>query len=308
MILRHGETAYLFPLLFLLTTVPVRSEFGWPAGTYGMPEPATGCPNFGDIAFKRGYTYHNTEDEHPANKRSQNYHFAGNFSQHGVQQRFCIKEESQGSPEIWPEGKYCLYKKGVCPGGLEEGYVKWDDEHATLDQANKQVGAVPDGDYDKKHTTLKYCCSTKGDANTPISLPNTKPFYLMAYGSPQCQNVAGTRASMEFIKFDDNDRGSENKFDGATPFGPSEDLFNTKIYYCYYEPGEASTEDLGTGKKVLAKDYKHTSSGLAVLIGCGVAGIIVGTASIAFATKRVLGARSRTDFDPADIDPVPDAP
>lgn len=82
---------------------------------------------------------------------------------------------------------------GVCPGGLEEGYVKWDDEHATLDQANKQVGAVPDGDYDKKHTTLKYCCSTKGDANTPISLPNTKPFYLMAYGSPQCQNVAGTR-------------------------------------------------------------------------------------------------------------------
>lgn len=160
MILRHGETAYLFPLLFLLTTVPgmlvcicyklrrsystskhslsifvalvyvritvllsngidvkililVRSEFGWPAGTYGMPEPATGCPNFGDIAFKRGYTYHNTEDEHPANKRSQNYHFAGNFSQHGVQQRFCIKEESQSSPEIWPEGKYCLYKKGL---------------------------------------------------------------------------------------------------------------------------------------------------------------------------------------------------
>lgn len=58
---------------------------------------------------------------------------------------------------------------------------------------------------------------------------------------------------MEFIKFDDNDKGSENRFGGAHPYGPSEDLFNTKIYYCFYEPGEVSTEDLGTGKKVLSK-------------------------------------------------------
>ena len=58
---------------------------------------------------------------------------------------------------------------------------------------------------------------------------------------------------MEFIKFDDNDRGGRSGFGGAHPFGPSEDLFNTKIYYCYYEPGEESTEDLGTGKSVNAK-------------------------------------------------------
>lgn len=58
---------------------------------------------------------------------------------------------------------------------------------------------------------------------------------------------------MEFIKFDDNDKGGSSGFGGAHPFGPNEDLFNTKIYYCYYEPGEESTEDLGTGKKVLSK-------------------------------------------------------
>ena len=90
----------------------VNADFGWPAGTYGLPEPASGCPNFGEVSWKRGYTYHNTEDEYPSNKRSQNYHFAGNFSQHGIQQRFCIKDNPQGRKENWPDGKYCIYKKG----------------------------------------------------------------------------------------------------------------------------------------------------------------------------------------------------
>lgn len=58
---------------------------------------------------------------------------------------------------------------------------------------------------------------------------------------------------MEFIKFDNNDRGSQSGFGGTHPYGPEEDLFNTKVYYCYYEPGEESTEDLGLGKKVLTK-------------------------------------------------------
>jgi len=58
---------------------------------------------------------------------------------------------------------------------------------------------------------------------------------------------------LEFIKFDDNDRGSQSGFGGAHPYGPEEDFFNTKVYYCYYEPGEESTEDLGLGKKVLTK-------------------------------------------------------
>lgn len=52
---------------------------------------------------------------------------------------------------------------------------------------------------------------------------------------------------------------------------------------------------------------KASSSGLAVAIGCGVAGAIVGTASIAFATKRILAHRARAAYDLID-DPKPDGP
>ncbi len=43
----------------------------------------------------------------------------------------------------------------------------------------------------------------------------------------------------EFIKFDDDDQGNTDGTGGAYPYGPSEDPFNLKIYYCYYEPGNA---------------------------------------------------------------------
>ena len=93
----------------------VSSEYKWPSGAYGLPEPATGCPFVGKVnTWKQGFTYHNTEDEFPANKRSQSYHFAANFSQHGIQQRFCVRDEptADDNKNIWPEGKYCVYKKG----------------------------------------------------------------------------------------------------------------------------------------------------------------------------------------------------
>jgi len=102
----------LFNVLFYFS---VSSEYSWPSGTYGLPETASGCPYVGkESSWKRGYTYHNTEDEFPANKRSQSYHFAANFSQHGIQQRFCIKDQQEHNEKgrDWPDGKYCIYKKG----------------------------------------------------------------------------------------------------------------------------------------------------------------------------------------------------
>ena len=111
---REGYTFQIWCNSFLwhISLFSASAEFGWPSGTYGLPEPASGCPSFGEVTWKRGYTYHNTEDEYPSNKRSQNYHFAGNFSQHGIQQRFCIKDNPVGRKEGWPDGKYCIYKKG----------------------------------------------------------------------------------------------------------------------------------------------------------------------------------------------------
>jgi len=304
---RKMELKYL--LFFSSIILAVRCELMWPSGTYGIPEAVTGCPDFSGTSWKRGYTYHDTADIEPANKRSANYHLAGNFTQHGIEQRFCIKDKPEGGSEFWPEGKYCIYKKGVCPTNMDEGSIKWDDEHSKLDQRNRHVGVLPDGNYEETSTEVKYCCSTKGDVTKPINLPNTAPFYLMTYDSPTCQKVAGMKASSEFIKFDDNDKGNTNAAVGAHPYGPSEDKFNTKVYYCYYEPGEESTDDLGTGKSI-QDDKEHapkSSSGLAVAIGCGVAGAIVGTASIVFTTRRILAARAKGLADGME-GPKPDAP
>jgi len=277
----------------------------WPSGTYGLPQPLSGCPDDTKTYFRAGWTYHDTEDDNPENQRSNIYHLAGNFSQHGIQQNFCIKDNPDGGSEFWPDGNYCLYKKGKCPTNMVEGFIRWDDEQSLIDLNDKHEGDLPDGIYEKTHTTIRYCCMSGGNVNTPIELPALKPFYLMSFKSSQCQKVAGMRVTSEFVKFDDDDQGNTDAADGAHPYGPSEDPFNLKIYYCYYEPGQQSTDDIGTGKDVLGKASKAPSnSGLAVAIGCGVAGAIVGTASIAFATKRILAHRARANFEEL---PQPDA-
>ena len=127
--------------------------------------------------------------------------------------------------------------QGVCPSGLKEGFIRWDDEQSEIDYKDKHFGDLPDGVYEKSHTTINYCCSTKGNVNNPIQLPALKPFYLLTYDSAQCQKVAGTKVTSEFIKFDDDDQGNTDAAGGSHPYGPSEDPFNLKIYYCYYEPG-----------------------------------------------------------------------
>ena len=86
----------------------------WPSGTYGLPQPRIGCPDDTELTWKTGWTYHDTEDDDPANQRSAISHMAGNFTQHGIQQKFCIKDSAAGGSDFWPDGKYCMYKKGEC--------------------------------------------------------------------------------------------------------------------------------------------------------------------------------------------------
>lgn len=57
------------------------------------------------------------------------------------------------------------------------------------------------------------------------------------YDLVQCQKVVGIKVISEFIKFDDDDQGNIDVVGGFYFYGFSEDLFNFKIYYCYYELG-----------------------------------------------------------------------
>ena len=87
----------------------------------------------------------------------------------------------------WPQGKYCIYKKGAgCPRGLQAGFVYWDDEN--IDNKNHFNGDLPEGEYTDK-TKISFCCSTTGKAESEIVLPTEKPFYLFPYGDTTCQKV-----------------------------------------------------------------------------------------------------------------------
>ncbi len=63
------------------------------------------------------------------------------------------------------------------------------------------------------------------------------PFYLLAYGSAECQSVKGATVQSEFIQWDDEDKGNRNDNSQVVPYAVKKNRWNTKIYYCYYEFG-----------------------------------------------------------------------
>lgn len=328
-------------LLIMLTT---RFQYyadglSWPSGSYGLPRPITGCPNY----WKEGVRYQDTEDEHSNNKKSGSYHLSGSVNRHGVRQEFCTKEDSVFD-EVglqWPDGQYCIYKYGSeCPEGLHEGWVFWDDENIEeLDGGNMVQGVVPEGVYEKD-TLIYFCCNNKGIKSKPIELPLNNQFYLLAYRSAECQQVKGAKVTSEFVQWDDEDRGNTNAHSKFVPYGVELDSWNTRIFYCYYDTGicgkhgtfcrnstiddsfeqEKSVivenpnydkEKSSTLRNFLEKRTKGHSA-VAVAIGCSVAGIIVGTALTVVLVKRYLNAKLagynsiKVDRNDEESFPLPD--
>lgn len=166
----------------------------WPDGTYGLPEPTTGCP----IGWLTGSTYHNTEDDQNNNRRSNfSNHFSGMFNSRGIEQNFCIKvnslnnsNETLSNKILWPDGQYCIYKKGDCPTEMLSGSIYWDDEKSQQDLPNSHEGALPDGNYTLTSTLIEFCCKTNGSVDIPINLPTEIPFYLFPYKNKTCQKVS----------------------------------------------------------------------------------------------------------------------
>eukprot|EP00111_Clytia_hemisphaerica_P007703 TCONS_00022387-protein len=207
----------------------------WPKGRYGLPKPVTGCPTSDKTRWKTGFRYHDTEDDGTENQRSDNFHLAANFSEDGISHEFCIKDDFEGEGE-WPAGRYCIYKRGpLCPQGLDQGFVIWDDENT--DNQDDKGGALPEGEY-TEDTKIYFCCSDKGIKDNQIALPTKKPFFLFAYKSINCQKVQNMRATSEFIKWDDEDRGNADYEEGAYPFGIHRFQKDHMLFLCYYEPNK----------------------------------------------------------------------
>ena len=148
---------------------------------------------------------------------------------------FIIFREDVGKESIFFfSGQYCIYKKGACPNGLHSGWVLWDDEDTS--NQNDEGGKLPDGVYDQD-TKIFICCRTDGSKSDPISLPVSKPFYLLAYGSPECQNVKNASSTKEFVAFDTEDENNGDNWGGSFPYipGTAGQTSFVKITYCYYK-------------------------------------------------------------------------
>ena len=109
---------------------------------------------------------------------------------------------------------------------MATGNVKWDDEDFW--NLNQRGGEIPDGVYNK-NTRIYYCCQKDGLKTIPISLPTSYPFFLMAYGSSQCQQVKWALASKEWLTIHAED---DTETSGRYPYGVTGD--KSTIHYCYY--------------------------------------------------------------------------
>jgi len=80
---------------------------------------------------------------------------------------------------------------------IVSGWIRWDDENTKIDFPNSLGGDLPDGIYGQ-NTLIYFCCSISGRKSVDISLPYKTPFYLIAYGSSECQQVRYHKASFCF--------------------------------------------------------------------------------------------------------------
>lgn len=278
------------------TNMPVFRSI-WPSGSYGLPKPSSGCP---DNNWTEGFRYQDSENVENTNLKSNGSHLSGTVNQHGVRQEFCLHLDTHEERIPWPRGKYCIYRKGRnCPVGLHEGWIRWDDENTKIDFPNSQGGELPDGIYGE-NTVIYFCCSISGRKSAAIYLPYKTPFYLIAYGSPRCQQVRYHKVTSEYLQFDDEDQANSNSHSRISPYGAAEDAYNNRIYYCYYEPipcdvntdaacpnqDSLSTEMHETVKvKIVPKKATRASK---FMTGGGVGMLLMGSASVAVLARRFI--------------------
>lgn len=199
----------------------------WPDGTYSLPQPSWGCPH----GWDSGWRYQDTEDHHNNNRKSPNIEskmkvYVGS----NIKFYYCVKTNHGNSGYRWPQGIYCIARKGDCPNGFHTGSVYWDDEDHH--NHNSKGGTLPDGDYGA-NTLVDYCCRNDGISYTkPIVLPTNEPFILYRYHG-YCQFVARMRVSDLYIRWDDEDFHNHDHCSGAHPDANCRGN-NHILHFCYY--------------------------------------------------------------------------
>ena len=155
-----------------------------------------------------------------------------------MEMHYCTMLSADPALHTWSAGEYCLAKVGPCPEGFFDGSIFWDDEDD--DNGNWVGGAVPDGEYGRTNTRIKYCCRDDGDINRNITQPYLHDFVIYPYHSKRCQAVEKMRSEMIRILSDDQDSRNADSCAGAHPYdeGCDDGDKDHDIYLCYYEKAE----------------------------------------------------------------------
>ena len=202
----------------------------WPDGAYGLHKPTDGCPSdTNGFSYSSGWVKQKPYKN--SHKYSDNHHFEGTLTKSTAQYYFCMKNVEQANTiyrQSWPAGSYCLYKSSEttqCPTDFAEGSIKWRDRDNKNERSNNNL---PDGEYSRDKTLIKYCCRDDGGTSDEIYLPTGDPFYLIRKGD-ECQAVSGMTVTTDTMKIRSKKSGGETS--GNIP---SVEGNPYKLFYCYY--------------------------------------------------------------------------
>ena len=79
----------------------------WPAGSYGIPKAASGCPYGEGFQWRIGQRNQDTEDNTPRSYKSPRFHLDATVSKTNVERSFCVKTDTSTDMRRrpWPAGK-----------------------------------------------------------------------------------------------------------------------------------------------------------------------------------------------------------
>ena len=84
------------------------SILDWPAGTYGIPKPQSGCPNTDDFHWLEGWRSQGSNSTNLNNSCSAEFHLDGKVDNTMVNRSFCTKDDIifDSIRPAWPKGLF----------------------------------------------------------------------------------------------------------------------------------------------------------------------------------------------------------
>ncbi|XP_015773686.1 PREDICTED: uncharacterized protein LOC107351896 [Acropora digitifera] len=78
----------------------------WPAGTYGIPKPVSGCPIADGFQWMTGWRSQDTHDDESNNNKSVSFHLDAVVDKKKVRRSFCLKISTAKDQNrtTWPTG------------------------------------------------------------------------------------------------------------------------------------------------------------------------------------------------------------